>query len=166
MKKKILLSFLFQLAWLNVLPFSGRVITPYFEAIEYYDYVVKGKVISSKEINQYHIKVQALQIKVIDKMGQEIDDTVWVEPVIEEGAYPRFNYEGTSGLYYFAFKNNERGLFYDPSDPYFLLKINNDNVSASFTSSDIFFQRLLHLHRLREIRTDKFEKKLKRKLFK
>lgn len=153
-----------QLVSLYVLPFSGRPLIPYFETLEYYDYVVKGEVIARKEISHYQIEVGALQIKIIDKLGQEIADTVWVTPIIIEGAYPNFNYEELSEQCYFAFKSNDNGLYYDPSDPYFLLEINNDTVSSLFTYSDIFFNRLLHLHSNKKMKTEKFEKKLKQKL--
>ena len=158
MSKKISIILLLQLVCLNASPFSGRILTSYFEAIEYYDYVVKGEVINMKEVDCYHIPVGALQIKITDKLGQEIKDTIWIEPIIEVGAYPRFDYEELSGQFYFAFKSNEEGFFYDPSDYYTLLKIVDSKVSSFFIPFDI------HIGKVRKMKTSKFEKKLKRKL--
>jgi hypothetical protein len=163
MSKKILILLVLQLSWLNALPFSGRLLTPYFEAIKYYDYVVKGKVINNKEIIGYNFKIVELQVVIIDKIGQKIEDTVWIKPSIAEGAYPNFNYEELSGQYYFGLKRKDNHLYYDPSDLYCLLKINDGTVSALFTSFDVFFNKLLHLHTLRKMKIEKFEGKLRRK---
>ena len=133
---------------------SGRILTPYFESLDYYDYVVKGEVINSKEVDSFHGKVGTLQIKITDKLGQEVEDTIWIEPIIEVGGY-YFNYEELE-QYYFALKSNEKGLFYRPSDLYALLKIDNGTVTSFFIPFDI------HIRKMRKMKTNKFEKKLKR----
>jgi len=125
MCKKILLFLLLQLAWFEVLPFQGKPLTPYFEAVKFYNYIVKGEVINRSEVIDYHITVDALQIKITDKLGQNIDDTIWITPIIEVGGYPYFDYEELSGEYYFAFKSNDSSFFYDASSPFFILKILN-----------------------------------------
>lgn len=164
MKRILILVFVLQLFTLNGFTFSGRILTPYFKAIGYYDYIIKGKVIAKIEDYSYHVKVEALKIEIIDKMGNDLKDTIWIMPIISEGLYPCLNYGNLTGQYYFAIKIKENNYNYNPSDPYFALGIENNCVTNQFTSFDIFLSRILPFHYHRKMKIEKFERKIKRKL--
>lgn len=164
MNKKILLFFLLQLIWLNALPLSGRLITPYFKAIGYYDYVVKGKVINHKVTIQYGHKVAALQVVVLDKLGQDLEDTIWIEPISLGDDFPVFEYEHLPYSYYFAIKITDKQLIYNPLDHYFLLRIRDGGVSTMFTSFDRFLLKMPFINSYRTMKIEKFERKLGRRL--
>jgi len=139
--------------------------------MKYYDYVVKGEVIGAKERMYNDSKASALQIRIEDKFGQEISDTIWIEPFLEEEFGNDF-YEKLSGEYYFAIKCNEKGYFYYSSADYFALKITDGTVYSLFKQYRVYVGRYVgrllswlpfyRFHTFTKMRTDTFEKKLKR----
>jgi hypothetical protein len=167
-RAKLLVIFILSYSRVDAQP--GRLVTPYFEGMMHYNYVIKGKIIKYKEISVHREKFASLQIAITDKLGQDIADTIWIEPVIYEGSYSVFDFSDISGEFYFAMLVDGRILKYCPDSEYSIIRINNGYVSTLFYSYDIFLKRIYFMRlrwndcEPRKMKIDKFEKKLKKVL--
>ena len=141
---------------------SGFMITPYFKTIELCDYVVRGTIECERIVKVENKSVLAFKIVLVDRFGQSMKDTLWIEPEISDGTYvENLTYE-IFGEYYFALKKIDAKFYYYPNNPYSFLRIYKNHVRGNISAFDQFLIEYLHCRRYRKMKTEKFEEILKK----